>query len=219
MIASGRWLPKGKMKYLRFLFIDVAQKYSNKTYFTYLYSQRNLKYTLPRFSWRCEIIFNDYRCFLHTSFLSFTPAKIITTLSIPVWGVWRTAGICQCRTVIILPETLFSVSSHFWKMFPCHTSKLHSIIPTHPVIGGMITTGVKHCTFHWLISSELVQKQRVFSSTMFTCISYGNIFARLLWKSINVAPLKTWIICVTMSDGICNMDYTGLKWSNINEFW
>ena len=54
---------------------------------------------------------------------------------------------------------------------------------------------------------------------MIACISYGNIFAILLSKYINIAPLKTWVICVTVSDGICNTDYTGLKWSNINELW
>ena len=42
-------------------------------------------------------------------------------------------------------------------------------------------TGVKKCPFHWLISSELVQKQRVFKSLMIqhliiiTRISYENI--------------------------------------------
>ena len=46
-----------------------------------------------------------------------------------------------------------------------------------------ILTGVKQCTFHWLISSELVQKQRVVHGLItphliiITGISYGNIFA------------------------------------------
>ena len=44
-------------------------------------------------------------------------------------------------------------------------------------------TGVKQCTFHWSISSELAQKLKVFNSLiihqliMITCISYGNIYA------------------------------------------
>ena len=59
----------------------------------------------------------------------------------------------------------------------------------------MRTTGVKQCTFYWLISSELVQKQRVFNNMiihhliMITCISYGNIFAILVPKCIDIAPL------------------------------
>ena len=86
-------------------------------------------------------------------------------------------------------------------------------------------TGVKQCTFHWLISSELIQEHRVFISLiiyhliMMTCISYGNIFAKLLPKYINVAPLWTWIFCFRLSDGIYNTDYTCLKWSNSNQFW
>ena len=49
--------------------------------------------------------------------------------------------------------------------------------------------------FYWLISSELVQKERVFFCLiihhliMITCISYGNIFAILVPKCINIAPL------------------------------
>ena len=89
----------------------------------------------------------------------------------------------------------------------------------------LASTVVKQCTFHWLISSELVQKQRVFKSLIIhhliiiTRISCGNIFAILVPKCINIAPLQTWVICVTVSDRICYTYYTGLKWSNINEFW
>ena len=56
-------------------------------------------------------------------------------------------------------------------------------------------TEVKQCTFHWSISSELVQKQRVFYSLVIhhlitiTCISYGNISAIGVPKCINIAPL------------------------------
>ena len=49
-------------------------------------------------------------------------------------------------------------------------------------------------------------------------ISYVNIFAILVPKCINIAPLKPWVICVAVSDGICNMDYTCLKWSTIKHF-
>ena len=85
-------------------------------------------------------------------------------------------------------------------------------------------TGVKQCIFHWLISSELVQKQKVFNSVkihnlIITCIICENIFVISVPKCINIAPFWTWITCVTVSDGICNTDYTGLKWSNINQFW
>ena len=58
-----------------------------------------------------------------------------------------------------------------------------------------ICTGVKQYTFHWVISSELVQKQCVFNSLiihhliMTNCISYGNIFAILVPKCIDIAPL------------------------------
>ena len=87
------------------------------------------------------------------------------------------------------------------------------------------STGVKQCTFHWLISSELIKKQRVFNSLiiyqlfMITCIRYENIFAISVPKCIKIAPLWTRVICITDSDGIYNTDYTCLKWSNINQFW
>ena len=51
-------------------------------------------------------------------------------------------------------------------------------------------TGVKQCTFHWLVSSELVQKQRVSKSLIIhhliviTCSSYGNVFAISVPKSL-----------------------------------
>ena len=41
---------------------------------------------------------------------------------------------------------------------------------------------------------------------MIICISYENIFAISVLKCINIAPLRTWIIYVTVSDGIYNMD-------------
>ena len=53
---------------------------------------------------------------------------------------------------------------------------------------------------------------------MIICISYGNIFAILVPKCIDIAPLQTWVICVTVPDGLCNMYYSGLKWSNIIQF-
>ena len=55
--------------------------------------------------------------------------------------------------------------------------------------------GVKQCTFHRLVSSELVKKWIVFNSfiihhiIMITCISYGNIFAILVPKYIDISPL------------------------------
>ena len=54
-------------------------------------------------------------------------------------------------------------------------------------------TRVKQCTFHWFISSELVQKQRVFNSLtiqhliMVNCISYENIFTISVPKCINIS--------------------------------
>ena len=56
-------------------------------------------------------------------------------------------------------------------------------------------TGMEQCTFHWSISSELLQEQRVFNGLithhliMITCISYGNISAIFVPKCINIAPL------------------------------
>ena len=56
------------------------------------------------------------------------------------------------------------------------------------------STGVKQSTFHWLISSELVHKQRVFNILIIqhliiiTCISYENIFAISVPKCIDIAP-------------------------------
>ena len=52
---------------------------------------------------------------------------------------------------------------------------------------------------------------------MITCISYGNILAMLKPKYINVAPLYTWVTCVTVFEGNFDTDYTGLNWSNINQ--
>ena len=86
-------------------------------------------------------------------------------------------------------------------------------------------TGVKQCTFHWLISSvncelHVIWKQIVFHSLiiyhfiMFTCISHGNIFA----ISVTKCSTLTREICVTMSGGNCNTDSTGVKWNNINIF-
>ena len=54
---------------------------------------------------------------------------------------------------------------------------------------------------------------------MTTYISYENIFNVSVPKCINIAPLWTWVIHVTVADGVYNTDYTGLKWSNINTFW
>ena len=65
----------------------------------------------------------------------------------------------------------------------------------HQSLGMDEYTGVKQCTFHWLISSELEQKQWTLISLlirqlfMITCISYENIFAISLPKYINIAPL------------------------------
>ena len=48
-------------------------------------------------------------------------------------------------------------------------------------------------------------------------MSYGNVFALLVPKCIHMVLLT--VICVTVLDGICNTDYAGLNWSNINQFW
>ena len=53
---------------------------------------------------------------------------------------------------------------------------------------------------------------------MITCISYENIFTASAPNCINIAPLQTRVICVTVADGIYNTDYTGLNWSNIKLF-
>ena len=109
-----------------------------------------------------------------------------------------------------------------WWTLPDHDKMVSFHISIFPMI---YTTGVKQCTFHWLISSELVQKERVFNILIIhhliivTCISYGNIFGIFVPKCINIAPLETWEICVTVSGGICYTDYTDLKWGNINKFW
>ena len=94
-----------------------------------------------------------------------------------------------------------------------------------PVLKGQTSTGIKQCIFQWLISSGLVQKQRVFNNLiirhliMITCISYENMVTTSGPNCINIAPLWTWEIRVTVNDGIHNTGYTDLNWSNINKFW
>ena len=67
-------------------------------------------------------------------------------------------------------------------------------------------TGVKQCTFHWLISIDIAQKGMVLNSLiihhliMITCISYEIIFAMSLPKLIDIALIKTFVICVTDSN-------------------
>ena len=56
------------------------------------------------------------------------------------------------------------------------------------------TTVVRRCTFHWLISCELLQEQRVINGLMvrhlivIACISYGDVFAMSVPEHIGVAP-------------------------------
>ena len=107
------------------------------------------------------------------------------------------AGIILCmgstnerRCYYVTPFSHWPSLCPEWSLqwFNCH----------HPTVRGRISLlhfpGVKPCTFHWLISSELVQKQRVFNSLiihhliMITCISDGNMFAILLPKCTNFAP-------------------------------
>ena len=45
-----------------------------------------------------------------------------------------------------------------WSLKPNHKGELESFL--HP---SSQITGVKHCMFHWLICSELIQKQSVFN--------------------------------------------------------
>ena len=84
------------------------------------------------------------------------------------------------------------------------------------------TTGVKLCTFRWLISHDIAQKEMVLNSSIIhhliiiTCISYEIIFTKSLPKLINIAPFQTCVIHVTDSIRHCNADYSGLEWSNIN---
>ena len=54
---------------------------------------------------------------------------------------------------------------------------------------------------------------------MIICISYENMFTAYVPNCINIAPLWTWAVHVTVADGIYNTDYKDLKWSNINKFW
>ena len=54
---------------------------------------------------------------------------------------------------------------------------------------------------------------------MITCISCQIIFTIYLPKLINIPPLYTCVIRVTDSITLCNTDYWGLEWSNVNTFW
>ena len=65
-----------------------------------------------------------------------------------------------------------------------------TIVADHLDNAGFNTTGVKLCTFHWLISNGIAQKERVLNglishhSIMITCISYEIIFTISLPKLI-----------------------------------
>ena len=56
-------------------------------------------------------------------------------------------------------------------------------------------TRVKQCTFHWLISNDIAQKDMVSNGLiihhliMITCIGYGIIYTISLPKFSNIAPL------------------------------
>ena len=58
-----------------------------------------------------------------------------------------------------------------------------------------VGTGVKQCTFKWLISNDIAHKEIVFNALviqhliMITYISYEIIFTIFLLKLINIAPL------------------------------
>ena len=86
-------------------------------------------------------------------------------------------------------------------------------------------TGVKQCTFRWLISHDSAQKEMVLISLiihhliMITCISYAIIFTLALPILINIASLQTCVIRVTDSIRHCKTDYSGIEWSNIYTFW
>ena len=54
---------------------------------------------------------------------------------------------------------------------------------------------------------------------MITCISYEIIFTISLPKLINIALFLTCVIRVTDPIRPCNIDYSGVEWSNINTFW
>ena len=88
-----------------------------------------------------------------------------------------------------------------------------------------VSTRVKQCTFHWLISNDIAQKEMVLSSSVIqpliiiTCISYEIVFTISLPKLINIAPLKTYVTRVTDAIRHCNTDYSGLEWKNFNAFW
>ena len=82
---------------------------------------------------------------------------------------------------------------------------------------------VMQCTFHSMISSELVQKQSVFFSLIIrhlitiTCISYGNVFAIYINIAIllHSKPEQSMLHCLLGSA----TDYIGLKWSNSYKSW
>ena len=119
----------------------------------------------------------------------------------------------------------------------CHSLKLLLKFPENPLLQEEVksvwmvqwrnSTGVKQCTFHGLIFSKLVQKKRVFNSSIIHRLIMINYDYHHLWifichistKIINIAPLLTWVICVTVSDGICNMNYKGFNLNNINALW
>ena len=76
-----------------------------------------------------------------------------------------------------------------------------------------------------LISNDIPRIETVFNSLIthhlikITRISYETMFTISLQKLINIAPLKTCVICVTASIRHCDTDYSGLKWCNINTCW
>ena len=59
----------------------------------------------------------------------------------------------------------------------------------------------------------------IYHLIMITCISYEIMFTIYLPKLINIAPFLTCVIRVTDPIRPCNIDYSGLEWSNINTFW
>ena len=66
-------------------------------------------------------------------------------------------------------------------------------------------TGVKQCTFQCIISNDIAQKEMVFNGLVIhhfiviACISYEIIFTISLPRLINIAPIQTCVIRVTVS--------------------
>ena len=94
------------------------------------------------------------------------------------------------RFVIRCASSRIYLLSVLWLKFKCYIKPLSQC---HVSI--YINTGVKQCTFHWLISNDIAQNEMVYSSLiihhmiMITCISYAIMFTISVPILITIAPL------------------------------